>query len=41
MFNTGKIAQSLLAIVLAAAFSATAVGAAVGPAHAIETSRLA
>jgi hypothetical protein len=41
MFNTGKIAQGLLAVVLAAAFSATAVGAAVGPAHQVETSRIA
>jgi len=41
MFNTGKITQALLAVVLAAAFSATAVGAAVGPAHGIETTRLA
>jgi|GEM_PF-4530765 len=41
MFNTGKIAQGLLAVVLAAAFSATAVGAAVGPAHAVETTRIA
>jgi hypothetical protein len=41
MFNTGKITQAFLAVVLAAAFSATAVGAAVGPAHALETSRIA
>ena len=41
MFNTGKIAQGLLAVVLAAAFSATAVGAAVGPAHNVETTRIA
>ena len=41
MFNTGKIAQGLLAVVLAGLFSATAVGAAVGPAHTIETSHIA
>jgi hypothetical protein len=38
MFNLGKIAQGLLAMVFAATLTATAVAAAVGPARAVETS---
>jgi hypothetical protein len=37
MFNFGKITQNLLAAFGAIVLSATAVGAAVGPARAIET----
>ena len=37
MFNMGKFAQGFVAILLAAACSATAVTAAVGPARGAET----
>jgi hypothetical protein len=37
MIVTGKIGQSMIAVVAAAVLTVTAVGAAVGPARAIET----